>query len=599
MRRVAILSTGVLFATTQAFAQTVALSLTTGEDEALEARLAAASLSVSLQGSDDAQPQDFVAAARADYRRILTGLYGAGYYGGSVTILVDGREAAGIAALDAPDQIGSISITVDPGPQFTFGTAAITPVAEGTELPDAFTSGAVAGSAVIEATARAGVTGWRAEGHPLAAVAGQQITANHPAQVLDATITLDPGPQLTFGTVTITGNEAVRTERVREIAGIPGGVFDPNELDRAVARLRRTGTFRSVAIIEADAADGTTLPLEVQVVEETPRRIGFGAEYGTIEGLSVSAFWLHRNLLGGAERFRLEGEVTGIDGQTGGVDYRLGATFGRPATFRPDVDLLANVTLERQDEPNYLLDQLSADIGLTQYRTDRLTYGAAIGFITAREETPQRTRDYTLLTLPLSGTYDQRDVPLDPTTGFYIDLEATPFVGLEGGANGARLFADLRAYRSVAQDRLTFAARLQLGSVTGASLDDAPADMLFFSGGGGTVRGQAYQSLGITRFADFGDGPIEVTTGGASFAAAQLEARYDVTDSIGVVGFYDVGLVGADPLFDADDAWHAGAGLGVRYQTGIGPIRLDIATPASGDNVGERVEFYIGIGQSF
>ena len=80
---------------------------------------------------------------------------------------------------------------------------------------------------------------------------------------------------------------------------------------------------------------------------------------------------------------------------------------------------------------------------------------------------------------------------------------------------------------------------------------------------------------------------------------AQLEARHAVTDKIGLAGFYDFGQIGADASFGGKINWHAGAGMGLRYNTGIGPIRLDIATPASGDNIASSVQVYIGIGQTF
>ncbi len=583
-------------------AQTVDIRISGADADDLRPRLENASLTASLPAQEDVAAQDYVAAARADYQRILTGLYGAGYYGGTISIQIDGREASGIQPLDAPRNINSIIISVTPGPQFTFGTAQVGPLPDGALPPDRFARGEVASAAVIQDAARSAVTSWREAGYALAAPSGQQITANHPASELDATVTIAPGAQLRFGQTTITGNEAVRTERVAEIAGVPEGrVFSPYELTRVQTRLRRTGTFRSVAIIEPDVAGpNATLPLEIQVVEEAPRRIGFGAEYSTLDGATLSAFWLHRNLLGGAERFRVEGEASGIAGGTGGIDYRVGLSFGRPATIHPEVDLLATATLQRLDEPDYLLDQFSVDVGLTQYRTERLTYGAGIGFVTAREETPQRTREYTLVTIPITGEYDYRDDPLNPNSGFYVNLDIRPFFGLEGAENGARLFADSRFYRSFGtDDRVTLAARFQLGSILSASASSAPADYLFYAGGGGTVRGQSYQALGIELEQDFGNGPVTVRTGGTSFAGAQLEARVDVTQSIGVVGFYDIGVVSDQEFPTGDDEFVSGAGFGLRYNTGIGPIRFDVATPANGDDVGERVEFYIGIGQSF
>jgi translocation and assembly module TamA len=113
------------------------------------------------------------------------------------------------------------------------------------------------------------------------------------------------------------------------------------------------------------------------------------------------------------------------------------------------------------------------------------------------------------------------------------------------------------------------------------------------------VRGQPYQALGINVLRSFGTGAANARSGGASFVGAQLEARFDVTDKIGLVGFYDIGLIGIDSLPQAGDDYIAGAGIGLRYDTPIGPIRLDLATPASGDDIGQDLQVYIGIGQSF
>jgi len=601
-----------------ALAQEVELTLPASVDEDLRQVLENASLTLSLEAEEPPEgetysSQDYVAAAIADYRRLLTGLYAQGFYGGTISIQVDGREASTIPPLNAPATVGRIDIQVTPGPEFLFGRAEVVPLAPGTELPEAFAIGEVARAEAIRGAVRAAVMQWRETGYAMAEAGAQEIVANHPTNTLNASVQVLPGPLLTFGDVTISGNEDVRTQRIREIAGLPvGTVFSPGELDRAQTRLQRTGAFRSAALVEADAVGpGDTLPIEVQVIERLPRRFGAGLEYSTIDGATVSAYWLHRNLFGGAERLRVEGEVSGIDEVGGqddedgvegdGIDYRLGVTFGRPATFRPDVDLEVSATLQQLQEPEYFLQQLEADVSLTQYRTDRLTYGAGVGFLTAREETNERVREYTLLTLPLSGEYDRRDVPLDPTGGYYLDLEAVPFVGVAGDiGTGGRFLADARGYYGIGEtDRLVFAARAQLGSVVGVDRIEAPADFLFYSGGGGTVRGQEYQSLGIDGDVDLGEGPVDFRTGGASFVGVQLEARFSVTDTIGVVGFYDYGRVGEDALPSSDDESHSGAGLGFRYDTGIGPIRLDVATPLDGDEAGKRVEVYIGIGQAF
>lgn len=577
-----------------ASAQEVRLDAPEASDD-LRRVLRAASLTYALQRDGAEAPQDYIAAARADYRRLLTGLYAEGYYGGVISILVDGREAAALDPLTPIARVDSIVLRVTPGPRFRFGEAEVGPLAPETALPETFATGEVARAETIRDATQTAIDGWRADGRALARVEAQQITARHPTSTLDAAVRIAPGPVLSYGDIAVSGAENVRPERVREIAGLlPNHRFNPEEIARAEANLRRTGTFTSATIAEGDTAGpNDTLPMEIQVVEQVPRRLGFGAEYSSIKGLTLSGYWLHRNLLGGAERFRVEAEVTGLSGGTGGIDYSLGASFLRPATLRSDVDFYAEAMVEQLDEPNFFERQVGVEAGLIRRIREEAVIEVGLGYRAGKIDDDLGFRSYRLLTFPIEGTRDQRDDPFDATRGYYANLEIIPFVGLSNVDNGARIMGDFRYYNSPGEaDRVTLAFRGQIGAVFGAEAANVPADFLFYSGGGGTVRGQPYQSLAV----DLGGG-LEI--GGTGFVGLQSEARFDVTDTIGVVGFYDVGFVGSEALdFSAGD-WHSGAGVGLRYDTGIGPIRLDLATPASGPDAGNRLEVYIGIGQAF
>lgn len=569
-----------------------------GDDTTLATALESASLVVAVTEDDTPAPQDYIAASRADYRRLLTALYGRGHYSGVISILVDGREASDISPLAAPAHIGTITLRVNPGPVFTFGETTISPVAADTVTPKDFQRGETAAAKAVGVAVSDAIDAWRDAGHAKAERADQRITAQHADQRLNVNVTLAPGPQLTFGALSVSGNQAVRADRIAAIAGLPiGEVYSLQEITKAERRLRETGAFDSVAAVEADAiGPNDTLPIDLQVVESKPRRFGFGLELSSIEGLKVSSFWMHRNFLGGAERFRVDGEISGIGGTTGGVDYTIGANLERPAIFGPDTDGFIRSQLSREDEPDYRVDQFTIEAGFTRTINDTLDVQAGIGFLTAQEVSDLGERSYSLLTLPLEAALDLRNDPTNATDGYYLNIDATPFYDTTNSKFGAKLGADARAYRSFgSDDKITVAGRLQLGSVAGTSIANAPADFLFYSGGGGTVRGQSYKSLGVDSVI-LGE---TVRTGGQSFAGAQLEARYAVTDNIGVVGFYDFGRISTGAGFDGDSQWHAGAGIGVRYNTGIGPIRLDIGTPASGDNIARSVQVYIGIGQSF
>ncbi len=565
-----------------------------GADDGLKNALRAASLSVAAEAEEGPTAQDLLTAARADYAQLLGVLYAMGYYSPVIRISVDGREAAEIPPFSTPARIRSVKLRVIPGPQFRFSQAKIAPLAPATKIPDGFASGKIAYSGTIRDAADAGVEGWRDTGHAKVVISGQDLVADHNTNTLGADIRLSPGPKLRFGRLTTSGKTRVRPERVRAIAGLPEGeVFSPEELRKSATRLRRTGTFRSVALIESDVVgSGNTLDIDAAVVDQKRRRLGFGAEISSLEGLTLSGFWLHRNLLGGAERLRIGAEVAGIGGDTGGQDLSLSARFDRPATFSPDTGLYVLGTVEERDEPEYFERTTWLGAGLTHIFSDHLTGEIGIALRHSQAEDDLGKRNFDHVFIPANLTWDGRDVPLDATKGAYLSVDADPFVGISDSTSGGRLYADGRIYRAFGADRkYVLAARGQFGTVLGADIDEIPPELLFFSGGGGTVRGQPYQSLAI----DLNEND---RIGGRSFAGLSVELRADIGRKIGLVGFYDTGFIGRDSALGGKGESHSGAGLGVRYDTGIGPIRLDVALPVSGDT-GEGLQFYVGIGQAF
>jgi translocation and assembly module TamA len=569
-----------------------------GGSEDLTEAVNEASMVRSLQAQGQTDPQDLLAAARSDYARILAALYARGHYSVDIRIRIDGREAAAIPALEAPRAIRAIRIDVDPGSPFRFGTARVAPLPAGTDLPDGFQRGAVAESGAVRSAVDVAISAWREAGHAKAFVASDEVLADHAARRIDAEVRLDPGPRLRFGRLEVTGEERMRERRIRKIAGLPEGeTFSESELRRAESRLRRTGIFASVALTEDDRITAPDLlGVTATVVEQKPRRYSLGVEIASLDGVSLSASWLHRNLLGGGERLGLKGDVTNIGSGQSGVDYGLEVTLDRPATLTPDTTAGLILTYSHEDEIDYKLDALSFGLRFSHVFSDQLTARVGLTYDASEGRDPGGRFSFRNVSLPIGVTWDRRDVANNPTKGFYLDATAKPFAGFGTTGSGLRATLDARGFRSLgAPGRLVFAARLQAGAVFGSNLLETPRDDLFFSGGGGTVRGQPYRSLGVAVTRGFGP---QFLIGGRYFLAGSLEVRAKVSDKIGVVGFVDWGSIGIDGFSGAFADSHAGAGIGVRYDTGLGPIRLDVAAPISG-TTGDGVQFYVGIGQAF
>jgi translocation and assembly module TamA len=338
------------------------------------------------------------------------------------------------------------------------------------------------------------------------------------------------------------------------------------------------------------------LGITAQVVEQKPRRYSLGAELSSIDGFALTGSWLHRNLLGGGERLELKAGATNIGSSISGVDYGFVVTLDRPATITPDTTVGLVFALTHTDEVDYSLDSVEFGVTASHIFSEQLTARAGLSYSYVTGSDPTGDFEYQSIWLPVGGTWDNRDNPVNATRGFYLEGEVMPFLGLASTESGVRARIDGRVYRSLAAEgRVVAAARLQAGVVLGPEILEVPRDLLFYSGGGGTVRGQPFQSLGVLVPSGTGS---DFLIGGRYFVGGSLELRTMVTERIGLVGFYDAGSVGADAFTGSSAGSQSGAGIGVRYNTGIGPIRFDLAAPVSGDT-GDGAQFYVGLGQAF
>lgn len=559
-----------------------------------------------------------IAKARSDYRRLLLASYAVARYGPTVSIRIDGREAAELAPdAELPDP-ASVVVAVEPGPEFRFGETVISerappPVDEDDEVeaPEevGFVTGEPARSGAIVTAARLSVEAWREQGRPKAEVVEERIEAAHDENLVDVMLGIEPGPLAVYGPIGVRGAERMDPEFVAFMTGLePGREYDPDDLERASERLARLDVFRTARLEEAEAVgpDGA-LPITVVVQERPLRRFGVGASYSTVDGAGVEAYWLHRNLFGRAERLRVEGRVAGIganfvdeDREATDLTYRLGASFLKPGIYTPDTDFTASLFGEREVLDPYTRTGVNGEVGVTQIFDEDLSGRLLVqaGYNRFEEEAFDRERDFAHLGLLGGLVLDRRDDPANATEGYYLEATAEPFYEFEYGNPTLRLVTEGRAYLGFGEDEpFVLAGRLRLGSIFGPPLDEIAPDKLFFAGGGGSVRGYAFRSIGLPVFED-GEDTGDVT-GGRSLVEASVEARVRVTDTIGVVGFVDAGYVGENAFPEFDEDVKIGAGAGLRYLTGFGPIRLDVAVPLDAREDDPDFAFYVGIGQAF
>lgn len=548
-----------------------------------------------------------IAKARGDYRRLLAALYAEGHYGPTISIRIDGREAADLAPDATLSDPATVAITVDPGPLFHFREAEI--VNQAPPAPnrrdqiadpreEGFAQGAVARSGAVLRAERLAVEAWRYQGHAKASVADRRIVAAHDADVIDARITVEPGRKAYYGNVTVEGAERVDAEWIAWMTGLRHGEeYNPNDIKRASTRMARLDLFRAARFQEAEFInDDGLLPITYIVQERKPRRFGVGGTWSSIDGIGVEAFWLHRNLFGRGERLKIEGKVGGI-GHTMKPDeftYRVGASFIKPGVYTPDTTFSATLFGDREVLEAYTRTAVTLSAGFSHEFSEQLSGRLFANASRARfDDDEYGRRDFMTAGLSAGLTYDSRDNAADATRGIFLDGTIEPFYEFNRGKAAVRATAEARAYYGFGKDaRVVLAGRVKLGMLAGPSAADLPPDLLFFAGGGGSVRGYAYRNIGV-------ETPTGNVVGGRSLAEASIEARMRVTDSIGVVAFADAGYVGEDTIPSFDDRLRIGVGGGLRYITGLGPIRLDVAMPLDRRPGDPKIGFYVGLGQAF
>lgn len=428
------------------------------------------------------------------------------------------------------------------------------------------------------------------QGYPLAKVKDRQVVIDHAAQTMRAELVVATGPECRFGPVAITGLERLDQKWVR--ARLPwdrGEKFSVTPMETLRKRLLESRLFSSVKLSTAEALDENgQLPITIQLKEAQRRSIGAGASWASSEGFGGHAFWEHRNILGGAERLRVQLTASQI---RNAVDV----TGRIPDLGRADQDGLIALTAEEQRTDAYITRTVGGSAGMEWIVTPSWRMSASTAIERTYEDRNNVARQYTLVSFPLEARHDDTNDLLDPTRGNRLRIQVRPFVEELGGTIGFNRFeiADSHYLEMLDDPRVILAGWARVGVITGIGLADVPSDKRFYVGGGGSVRAYGYQKAGPL---DESGNPL----GGLSALAFGGELRINVTDTIGIVPFIEAGNAYETRLPRPQESLRWGAGLGVRYFTPIGPVRADIAFPINPrPGVDAPFQIYLSLGQAF
>ncbi len=583
------------------------VSLTGLPDEEMQA-LAEASLAVFRQQSDGAQSRAFLKQrAKGDVATLKKILRSRGYYTGEIDVKVadapvpEGEEASEPPpdGEDAPAPRAVVTITVEPGPAFTLtrhdlaiddasGTA---PELEAAALGSPVGKQAVAAPIVSAETTAVALL--QRQGFPYADSAKRRAVADLEKAEIEVTTPITAGPAATFGKIRFEGLEDVRARYLRTyLPWQEGETFNLTKLRTYQQALLGTDLFESVLVSPPRTPPDTAgpAPLEVTVnADERPfQTISAGVRYNTDDGPSISGGYEHRNLFGENETITVEAEI-GIQVQRFGVGYR------EPQYLRPGQDLTASLSVKREEDDAF--DDLTATafLGIERHLTPVWTVGAG-GLLEASLITDDGEDTTVFLGgLPVFAAYDSSDDKLDPTTGARARFEITPYAGLFDNEFAPFLELDTTAstYFDLTGDKkYIFATRGRIASILAEDLDTVPQTRRLYSGGGGSVRGFAQRFIGPL---DANNDP----TGGLSAVELGGEFRGRLFGDLGGVVFVEAGSVSEEQFPDFNEGVQAAAGLGFRYYSPAGPIRVDVALPINPRDADDAFQLYFSIGQAF
>ncbi len=577
------------------------VSFTPSGDKELDGLLKQTSSLVSLEKKLPAAPFALIGRARADSAQFIIVLHSLGYDAGSVAITIDGKILTDSGLLDtltaAPEQPSvAVVITAEKGPLYHLGKITFTTLPPSVHAAPAISPGDPARAQPVLAATPAMLSALHNAGYAFATVSPPFAVADDATHSLNVTYTVNPGPHVDIGAISFNGLTRTDPDFLRRhIALRPGQAYSDTGLASARDSLLGLGVFSSVSPIPAKSDNPPgQVPIAFRVVEQKRHAVSIGGSYATDTGISISTSWEDRNVFRKAETLTISATASGLGGSaTTAPGYDLKAVFAKPDYYSRGQTL--TLTLEGLKESLTAYDRtavLATGI-LSRPITPHLTATYGLGFITENVQQEGTTRNYELLQVPLSLIYDTTNSLLEPTKGIRSTVSVTPTQPLAGNASNYFILQVAGStYIGVENNaRGIIALRALVGTIQGASQFQVPPDQRFYAGGTGSVRGYTYQTVGPL-FAD--DNP----QGGTAIDAGTIEFRQRIYRNFGIVPFVDVGQVSAQSRpFQGTLA--IGAGLGARYYTSIGPIRIDFAVPVRKTPGSGSFALYIGLGEAF
>jgi translocation and assembly module TamA len=427
---------------------------------------------------------------------------------------------------------------------------------------------------------------WQNAGYPEAQIISAHYSIDPQKRTLLAEVTLQPGPYVTMGKIVQTTESGVKDGYLAAYTNWkPSQSWSQALADSYRETLIQTGLFKSAEIAHSPNNDQVLLTLEAAPWRTVSGSVNYDSDFGP--GLEIS--WEHRNLTGWGDRLRFDLPMW--------ADLlQLGASYQRPFFLSLRQNLLLDAAILNENSDSYNLRSLSAAVGLERFFTKKIkvVFGASLEVGSLEEATELRS-NYMVTGFPTTLEWSDADSFLDAHKGLRLSALLSPYFGhYRRDFKVLKYRLDASFYHPLkGPDTLILALRAAVGVISGSQAQALPTSLRFFGGGGKSVRGYEYQSIGPKN-------SLGRPAGGTAVNEVGAELRYRWSKTMGVTAFVDGGMV-YDSLQVSELGQNLlwGGGVGFRYYSPIGPFRLDIATPLTPRAGDDPIQLYLSLGQSF
>ncbi|WP_164116197.1 BamA/TamA family outer membrane protein [Sphingorhabdus sp. Alg239-R122] len=437
-------------------------------------------------------------------------------------------------------------------------------------------------------------------GYAFAAIGEPDLLIDHADNTGDLTVPVTPEDKYQFGQIIAPDETLMSARHYQRIARFePGDVYQRSRMDDLRRAILATGLVSSLTLTPVKSEDSNTqgdiktVNVQVDAVAAPLRTIAGELGYGSGEGFRAEVSWEHRNFFPSEGLVRARG-VAGTQEQLVSLLFRRNNFKERDQVLTAQL-LVSNINRDAFEASTILLRAgLERQTNLIFQKKWTWSIGAEILATDERDITADnlgtQRKTFFIGALPATLNYDGSNDLLDPTTGFRLGGQLSPEISLQDGTfTYVRAQLDTSYYQPVS-DNVVIAGRARVASIIGADLLQVAPSRRLYAGGGGSVRGFGFQQIGPR---DINNDPI----GGRSLVEFSLETRVRF-GNFGVVPFIDAGNIYSD-VFPDKASLRFGAGIGVRYYSSFGPIRVDVGTPINPQPGDSRIGVYISLGQAF